>query len=200
MVNVTGEGCIIANFDTFYGYDSNTAQVCWAEAGGRNYYANVGFRGGGNATAAAHAGMRSLTVAGSDGENKFYDCIIGLDTVVRATGTNASLEFLNGTPRNVFRNCVFQADVSNAADVHVTIGVGGIDRYVLFDRCTFFNATDSGATAMTVAFTVNASAGGSVLLQDCASHGATVYATTGPIYVTGAVPTGNTTGLAVAAT
>ena len=75
-----------------------------------------------------------------------------------------------------------------------------MDRYALFDRCTFFNAVDSTATAMTVAATVNAAAGGSVILKECTSVGATVYASTGPIYVMGSVPTGLTSGLAVKAT
>jgi hypothetical protein len=199
MVNVTAQGCIIANIGTFYGYVDAVTQICWAEAGGRNYYKNVQFLGGGNATGAAQAGMRSLTVAGS-GENVFDGCTIGLDTVVRATNANASLEFLSGTPRNKFYGCTFQMDSSLAGNLHFTVGSGGIDRYVLFQDCTFFNAINSGATTISVAATVNASAGGSVLLKNCTSVGATVYATTGPIYVDGAVPTGATSGLAVAAT
>ncbi len=200
LVDVTAQGCNFLNFGTFHGFNDNSAQICWKDEGGRNYYNGVLFGGMGNTTAAAHAGSRSLLISGNTGENKFVNCFIGLDTVVRATGTNASLEFTGGSPRNVFEECVFQADVSNAADLHVTIGSGGIDRYALFKKCTFLNATGSGGTAMTVAFTVNASAGGNVLLQECSSVGATVYATTGPIYVMGSVPTGNTSGLAVAAT
>lgn len=199
LVNVTGQGCMFANLATFHGFGNASAQICWTDAGGRNFYGNVQFLGMGNATAAAQTGGRSLLISGSTGENVFEDCVIGLDTVVRSAA-NASLEFTGGSPRNVFRNCVFQADASAATALHLTIGVGGIDRYALFDRCTFLNSIDSGGTAMTVGAVVNAAAGGSVLLQDCSSLGATVFATAGPIYVTGAVPTGNTTGLAVAAT
>src|SRR6185312_6100180 len=97
-----------------------------------------------------------------------------------------------GSPRNAFVDCIFRADVSDASDVHVTVGADGIDRNLLFKSCTFFNAVDSGGTGMNVAFTVNAAAGGSVLLQECSSVGATVYATTGPIYVMGSVPTAHT--------
>lgn len=200
LVNVTAQGCIFLNIGTFHGFANASTQICWTDAGGRNYYGNCQFLGGGDATAAAQAGMRSLLISGSTGENVFESCSIGLDTVVRATNNNASLEFTGGSPRNRFVDCIFQALVSNASDVHVTVGSGGIDRYALFKRCTFLNATDSTGTAMSVAFTVNASAGGSVILQECCSHGATVYATTGPIYVQGSVPTGNTSGLAVAAT
>ena len=202
LVNVTGVGCRFQNIGTFHGgFTSPTgSQVCWAENGGRNYYENVQFLGGGDATAAALAGMRSLTI-GSD-ENLFRECTIGLDTIVRATNVNASLEFVAGTSalpaRNILRNCIFQSLVSDTADLHVL--VTAMDRYALFERCSFLNAINSTGSTMAVAFTVTAGAHGSVLLQYCSSVGATVYATSGTIYVDGAVPTGATSGLAVAAT
>lgn len=199
LVNVTAQGCIFLNLGTFHGFADASTQICWQEAGGRNYYGNVQFLGGGNATAAAQAGMRSLTVAGG-GENLFENCTIGLDTVVRATNANASLEFLSGTPRNTFRDCTFQADVSVAGDVHVTVGAGGIDRYVLFDRCAFINAVESGSTTMSAAITANAGAGGAVLLREPISLGATAIATTGPVYLTGNVPVATTSGIAIKAT
>jgi hypothetical protein len=201
LVNVTGNGCIFQNIATFHGgFTTPTgSQVCWNDAGGRNFYDNVQFLGGGDLVAAALAGMRSLTITGAD-ENVFKNCTIGLDTIVRATNANASLELLSGSARTKFEDCIFQADVSAITDVHVLVASGGMDRWALFKRCTFLNAVNSGGSAMSVGFTVNASAGGSVLLQECASVGATVYATTGPIYVQGSVPTGATSGLAVAAT
>lgn len=199
LVNVTASGCSFVNIATFHGFADASAQICWAEAGGRNYYQNCQFLGMGNATAAAQAGSRSLTVAGS-GENVFQNCTIGLDTVTRATGTNASLEFLSATPRNTFRSCIFQALVSNAADVHVTVGSGGMDRYALFDNCSFINAVESTGTTMTAAITANASAGGAILLQGGLSLGATNIATTGPVYVNGASPTADTSSIAIKAT
>lgn len=181
LVNVTGVGCMFVDIGTFHGFNDASAQVCWAEAGGRNYYANVEFLGGGNATAAAQAGMRSLTVAGA-GENIFVGCTIGLDTVVRATGINASLEFLSGTPRNRFYDAVFQADVSLVTDVHITCGVGGIDRYAFFDNPVFMTAIESGSSTMNAAITANASAGGAIVLRNPISLGAAALATTGPVY------------------
>lgn len=206
LVNVTGIGCSFVNIGTFHGgfTGATGSQVCWAEAGGRNFYQNVAFQGGGDATTAALAGMRSLTIA-SD-ENEFVDCRIGLDTIVRATNVNASLELLanpvsgQGAARNVLRTCVFQSLVSATGDLHVLVGASAMDRFCLFDRCAFVNAIQSTGSTMAVAITANASAGGLILLQDCTSVGATVYATTGPVYVQGAVPTGTTSGLAVAAT
>lgn len=199
LVNVTASGCSFVNIGTFHGFNDASAQICWAEAGGRNYYSNCQFFGGGNATAAAQAGMRSLTIAGS-GENLFVGCTIGLDTVLRATNANASLEFLSGTPRNVFRDCVFQSLVSLATDVHVLVGAAGLDRYALFDNCSFLNAVESTGTAMNAAISANASAGGAVVMQGGASFGATAIATTGPVYVNGAVPTATTSSIAIKAT
>lgn len=200
LVNVTGQGCKFIDIGTFHGFNNASAQVCWAEAGGRNLYQNVQFFGGGDATAAAQAGMRSLTVAGN-GENLFVGCTIGLDTITRATNANASLEFLSGTPRNVFVDCTFQALVSDASDVHITVGAAGMDRYALFKRCAFMNAIDSTGTAMSAAVTANASAGGSIVFDpECVFLGANAVATTGPVYVAGPVPTATTSNRAVAAT
>jgi hypothetical protein len=201
LVNVTAEGCIFRDFATFHGFANASTQICWTDAGGRNSYQNVQFLGGGNATAAAQAGMRSLLVSGSTGENQFKGCTIGLDTVVRATNANASLELTGASPRNIFDGCIFQADVSLAGDTHVTIGSGGIDRWAIFKDCMFLNAVNGGpaATAMTAAFSVNASAGGQVLLMNPANIGATKISAAGPVYIQAAVPTGATSGIAVAA-
>lgn len=203
MVSVTASGCSFVNLGTFYGFDGvltpPTSSVCWADTGGRNFYSNVQFLGGGDVLMAALAGMRSLTIGGS-GENLFVGCTVGLDTVVRATAINASLELLTGTPRNVMRNCIFQSLVSLATDVHITVGAGGMDRYLLLDNCSFINAVDSTSTTMNAAITANASAGGSVLVQGGLSLGATAIATTGPVYVTGAVPVATTSSIAVKAT
>lgn len=199
LVNVTAQGCSFVNLGTFHGFADASAQICWNEAGGRNFYSNVQFLGGGNATAAAQAGMRSLTITGG-GENLFVGCTIGLDTVVRATNANASLEFLSGTTRNTFRQCIFQSLVTDVSDVHVTVGSGGMDRYALFQGCTFINAIESTGSVMSAAITANASAGGAIILQGCLSLGATAIATTGPVYIDGSAQGATTTGIAINAT
>lgn len=193
LVNVTGVGCSFINIGTFHGFNDASTQICWAEAGGRNFYNNVQFLGMGDATAAAQAGSRSLTVGGS-GENLFVGCTIGLDTVTRATNANSSLEFISGTARNTFRGCTFQALVSDASDTHVLVASGGMDRYALFDDCTFINCVDSTATAMNAAISnAGGSPGGSILLNNCISLGATAIATTGAVYVNQISASGATT-------
>lgn len=182
LVNVTAQGCSFVNLGTFHGFDDASTQICWSDTGGRNFYSTVQFLGMANATAAAQAGSRSLVVGGS-GENLFVGCTVGLDTVLRATNTNASLELISGTPRNIFRQTQFQAIVSDAADVHVLVAAGGIDRYVLFDDCLFMNAVDSTGTIMNAAISASVSAGGSIVLNpSCLSIGATAIAVSGPVY------------------
>jgi hypothetical protein len=199
LVSVTAQGCYFENLATFHGFASATTQICWTDSGGRNGYKNVQFLGGGNATAAAQAGMRSLLITGGNGECLFEGCRIGLDTVIRATNANASLEMAAGSPRNVFNNCTFSANCSAAGDVHVLVGSGGIDRYAEFNNCTFSNFAGGGGTTLTAAFSVHASAGGNVLVNGGISVGAGKISAAGPVYVNGAVPTAGTSSLGVQA-
>jgi len=160
LVNVTGAGNKFIGFGTFHGgfTGATGSQVAWLDAGGRNYYSHVQFFGGGDTTTAALAGMRSLVVSGANGENLFEDCTVGLDTVLRATAVNASLEFTSGSPRNVFRRCIFQMYTSLATEVHVTAASTGVDRYALLDECVFFNAVNSTGTTINADITASSSA------------------------------------------
>ena len=199
LVNVTGTGCLFANIGTFHGgfTGATGSQVCWAEAGQRNAYSNVAFYGGGDTTTAALAGMRSLTVLGY--ENVFDGCVLGLDTIVRATNANATLAFLAQSGRNVFRDCRFLANCSDASDVHILAAAGTLDRWNLFERCLFENAIASGATSLTAAVSC-AATGGYLHLHDCSSVGSTLIAASGNVYITGNVPVATTSSLAVLAT
>lgn len=186
LVNVTAQGCSFINLGTFYGLNGvltpSTSPICWKEAGGRNYYSNVQFLGGGDLLTAAIAAMRSITIAGA-GENLFDLCSFGLDTIVRATNANATMELLSGTPRNRIRNSIFQSLCSDASDVHITVGAAGMDRYLLLENTKFINAVDSTATTLNAAISANAAAGGSIILDsDCLSVGATAVSTGGPVY------------------
>ena len=202
LVNVTATGCYFKNIEAFNGINQAATQVCWAEFGGQNYYENCCFFGVGIATAGAQAGNRSLTVGGD--ENRFIDCIIGNDTIVRATNANSTLEFLvgpggTGSARNFFRGCVFQMLSSDASNVHVNAGAGSLDRWTLFDNCAFIQGIQSGQAAISAGITV-AATGGLLLLQSPISVGATAIATTGNVYIVGTVPPAATSGIAILAT
>ena len=179
LMNVTGTGCWFQNIEVFHGNAATTGEVAWAEAGGNNYYKNCNFIQTGNAINSSLAASRALTIAGN-GENLFEDCTIGGDTEVRATNINATLEFLSGTARNVFKRCIFQSYSTLVGNVQVLIQANGMDRYALFEQCTFHNF----GTAMSVAITNSGgSPGGNVILNNCISVGATVIATSGNIFV-----------------
>lgn len=197
LVNVTGQGCRIENIATFYGFVDALASVCWAEAGGRNFYDGVEFFGGGNATGAAQAGMRSITIAGN-GENEFDNCTFGLNTIDR-NAANATLEFLAGNQRNIFRDAVFQMRATNAGAVHIKALTGALDREQVFTNPVLLNSIDSGATPITACCSVAADAGGAVVMLNPLALGAGKISAAGPVYVTGPVPNGGTSGLAVAA-
>ncbi|GAI34539.1 unnamed protein product, partial [marine sediment metagenome] len=52
LFNVTATGCIFKNFYCFQGCDDNTSLINWQVSGGRCYFENVHFAGGGHATLA----------------------------------------------------------------------------------------------------------------------------------------------------
>jgi hypothetical protein len=203
MVNVTAQGCYFANFSVFHGFGTGTtSQICWIDAGGRNYYENVNFQGMGDAASAASAGSRSLRITGSNGENTFVRCTVGLDTVARGAA-NASLEFAAGTPRNRFLECLFPFQASAATPLGIlTSAAASMDRWQSFERCVFVNNVASTSTTLTALATLAASSGGLVLLKDCTTVGFTdLFSdanTAGQMYIDGGAPTAATTALAVA--
>lgn len=166
LVSVTASECIFRNIGSFHGFANASSQVCWSDSGGRNEYTRCLFGGMGNATAAAQAGGRSLVLSGTTGESTFTECQIGLDTITR-TGANASLEFSGGIPRVVFRDCIFPMLAGDANPLFVkTAAASAIDRWELFDRCSFINAINSTGTALTVGVSMAASAGGVLVMKD----------------------------------
>lgn len=173
---VSGHGNIFANLSLFEGTsEDSVASECVRVTGNRNYFWNVAMMNLGDATN-GHSGDEAnschLKISGGQ-ENVFENCYIGLDTAARST-TNANVELVSAATRNIFRNCVFPAFADNAGALFVKVdGSGDIDRFVLFENCTFINATNSTATAMTAAINAHASAGGHVIVKDCMLVGAT---------------------------
>lgn len=172
FVSVTASGCLFANFHTFSGIADNSAQVNWIDTGSRNRYHQVHLGGGGNQTAADHAGCRDLVLTGG-GEHLFTECTFGLDTVDRA-GASANLELTGGHPRTTFENCDFILRADATSPRHLLIGSGGIDRYLKLVGCRLMNAgTYTGGSTLTEAMTVHASAGGVVIFDHSHASGMT---------------------------
>lgn len=175
QLTVSADGCVFANISLFEGTsEDSVASECIRVTGSRNYFYNVAMMNMGDATnghSGDEAASCNLKISGG-GENLFVNCYIGLDTAARST-TNANVEFLSGTTRNIFRHCIFPAFADDASVLFVKIdGSGDIDRFVLFDNCVFVNADNSTATTMTAASDVHASAGGHVIFKDCMLIGA----------------------------
>lgn len=169
LLTVSADNCFISNIHVFHGVADATSKGAVLVSGDRNRFQNCHFAGIGHDTQDT-ADNYSLCVTGS--ENLFEDCVIGLDTIARGTAANYELLLSGAATRNIFRNCTFLTFAEAAGHLFVSIGSGGIDRFVTFENCTFINATNSTASTMTAAMSVNASAGGHVIVKDSMLIGA----------------------------
>ena len=177
LINITASGCIFENLYIFQGVADATSLINVQVTGGRNYFENVHFAGGGHATQAVDGGA-SLALGGTQTceENLFYRCTVGVDTIDAATGMMGLI--FNGTEahRNEFKECRFRmrAGNSGAGFVELVTTAAAIDRDTLFDNCIFIN--NSTATDMASAFVIPATAAGEphlILLKDCLFHNVT---------------------------
>lgn len=138
FITISGSGCIFKNLYIFQGVADATSLINVSVTGGRNYFENVHFAGGGHATQAVDGGA-SLQLNGAE-ENTFVNCTIGVDTVAAATGMMA-LHFDGEAHRNIFKGCNFTLYAGHTGATFVEVADGtGIDRYNLFDNCLFINS------------------------------------------------------------
>jgi hypothetical protein len=170
LLNITATGCIFKNFYIFQGVDDATSLINVQVTGGRNYFENVHFAGGGHATQAIDGGA-SLKLDAAE-ENTFVNCTIGVDTVDAATGLVGIL-FDTEAHRNTFKNCIVRIRAGNAGAAFAEIAdATGIDRDTIFDNCLFLN---NSATSLTSGFVIPAGMGAprKLLLKDCMVLGST---------------------------
>ena len=202
FVNVTASGCYFANFSVFCGFSTGGASmVAWTDSGSRNAYSNVDIYGMADAASAGGTGARSIKLSGG-GERTFINCTFGGDTVQRSAA-NYTLELSGGTTRNIFKDCVFPSWVSAGGAGGAAIyaaAASAIDRFQLFDGCSFLNAVASTGTALTDLISLPASAGGMVVLKDCITAGYTGLGTANAVaqtYIDMPAPSNSAGGLAV---
>jgi hypothetical protein len=170
LLTISATGCIFKDFYIFQGVDDATSLINVSVTGGRNYFENVHFAGGGHATMAINGGA-SLHLNAAE-ENLFRHCTIGVDTIAAATGM-AGVLFDGEAHRNVFEDCLFSMYAGHAGAIFAeVVDSTGIDRYTIFKRCLFSN---TASMAMTQAFAIPAGMGAPrrIYLMDCALHGAT---------------------------
>jgi len=173
LLTISASGCIFSNFYIFQGVADATSLINVQVTGGRNYFWNVHFAGGGHATQAINGGASLNLNGNSCEENLFERCTIGVDTIDAATGM-VGLLFDGSEPhRNMFRDCTFRmrAGNSGAAFVEVTDATS-IDRDSSFIDCLFIN--NSTGNDMASAFVIPAMGEPRlILLKDCLFHNVT---------------------------
>lgn len=209
LFKLSANGCRIEGMSFFAGVDwTGTAALsgCMLVSGDRNHIKGCHIAGIGHADQ-DFAGSYSLSVTGS--ENVFEDCVIGLDTIGRNVGGTkclADVTFPGGGTgaRNVFKRCTFLSWARDTGAGFVNVAATGIDRFALFEDCTFINPIGiSPASTMDEAFHIAASTSpaGSIIVRNCTLFGATQWeataGATGRLYVDGPVPTGAGTGRAL---
>ena len=176
LLNITATGCIFSDFYIFQGVDDATSLINVEVTGGRNYFQNVHFAGGGHATQAINGGASLSMNGGATGsceENTFVNCTIGVDTIDAATGMTGIL-WDGEAHRNEFYNCKIRMRAGNAgANFMEIVDATGIDRDNIFDNCWFIN--NHTGNAMTSAFVAPAGMGAPrrIFFKDCAVYGST---------------------------
>jgi microcompartment protein CcmK/EutM len=171
LITVSASGCIFKDLYIFQGVDDATSLINVSVTGGRNYFENVHFAGGGHATMAINGGA-SLKLDGAE-ENLFRHCTIGVDTIASGTG-HVGILFDGAALRNVFEDCHISmyAGHTGAAFVEVADDTG-IDRYTIFKDCLFTN-TNKANYEMASGFVIPAIAANRparIFLKDCLSYG-----------------------------
>lgn len=191
IINVTADGCLFSDIHFFQNFSTDAANVCMAITGERNVFVRCHIAGGGNATAAVNAGTRSLTIAGGNGEHYFKDCTIGLDTIPAGTAASAEIEITAASPRNIFEDCTILRRTDGVNHDMLLIASGGIDRWLKFKNCVFWNDTVGGGTKQAEMLNVVLAAGGFVFLEGCSTFGATAVETTkhGAVFISQEVDT-----------
>jgi hypothetical protein len=197
LLAISGRGCHFRNLQLFNGADADAEAAAAVVSGSNNFFEHVFFAGMGHATSAAHIGGCSLQVTGA--ENTFDDCVIGLDTIIRAA-VNYQLK-ISGQ-RNTFRKCQVNSWCETATAFMVQIDNSGGDlRWNKFIDTLFYNYRENWGTMITDVFDMPA--GGAthdVILQGaCMQYGCTGWADTVAhlIHELAAPATGGGIGIAV---
>lgn len=168
---VSATGCIFKNFYIFQGVDDNTSLINFSVTGGRNYFENIHFAGGGHATQAIDGGA-SLLLDGAE-ENTFVNCTMGVDTIDAATGMMA-LRMDGEAHRNVFINPIFRMRAGNSGAGFIeVVDAQGIDRDNTFINPLFINNSSSNDMASCIVAPAGMGEPRVLILKDFATHNVT---------------------------
>lgn len=168
LLTISGAGCIFKDLYIFQGVDDATSLINVSVTGGRNYFENVHFAGGGHATQAIDGGA-PLKLDGAE-ENTFVRCTIGVDTIDAGDGMVGIL-FDGEAHRNVFEHCIVRIRAGHAGAAFMEVAdATGIDRDTIFDNCLFLNNSATDLTSGVVA-PAGMGAPRKLLFKDCMTLG-----------------------------
>lgn len=169
VFTITGNNCSFSNISFATFNDNNLLVEIQSDY---NTFRNVHFQGIGNDTTGDDADARSLYLNASE-ENEFYNCTIGLDTVTRSAA-NSSLELSGSCARNKFFDCDFPMFADAATPTWIKADTGNAyERFMLLDRCNFYNPDGSSSTTLTIGFDLSTTGNGDIYMRGCDWRGAT---------------------------
>lgn len=205
LFKVTANGCFFSNFSIFQGIgQASTAEQLCQITGARNAFVNVAFQGIGSANGGGQTTSYVVFLNTGGDENTFTNCQFGVDTVAR-TAACVTIKMRGGVTRNIFQNCVFPFYATGSGSG--TFGIDSnatdaVDRFNWFKSCLFVNGVNSGGTAITALVSSSTTQGGVLVMDNCSILGITNYSATNSdagVYITGSVPNGHTSGVALKA-
>lgn len=205
VIKVTGVGC------TFRGikFRNNVATITSSknvllDAGEYSLYENCDFYLAAGAQATT-VGLAEIVANGDS--TQFKDCTIGssanqlpADAITRPCVLVSGGTITGGKLRdNYFENCIFWRKAGHVNNAFVYgANATDVERLLLMKNCVFINSTLASADPAAAVVFGAAQTQGVVLLKDCTSVLCTVMKTASMgTYVDGAVPTQNTSGVAV---
>jgi hypothetical protein len=154
LITISASGCVFRNLYIFQGVADATSLINVRVSGQRNTFYRVHFAGGGHADQAIDGGA-SLNLYASASENKFVECVIGVDTIAAAAGMMGMV--LSGssgsihTTRNLFEHCLFTMKAGDATAGFIELTeITAIDRYTIFDHCHFINLAAQAMNSVVV--------------------------------------------------
>lgn len=140
LLDITGYGCLFANFALLYGRGNAANLTCCQITGNRNTFKNVHFVAPTNATEGDQATFKvigiSETSVGDGLEHYFKDCVIGADTVA---WTNGDMIKISGTPRLVFDGCLLVMRPDNQQVTFLDGTAGDGDGFIVFKNTLGLN-------------------------------------------------------------
>jgi hypothetical protein len=188
LVNLSANGCLFANIEMFMGVAGTSPTGCLKITGMRNKFVNCHIAGIGHANNDI-AAASSVWFATGASENHFKDCIIGVDTIARGTGsTVAEILFTNSLAggaasnhRNIFEDCIIIGLCETAGNynfIKASTNASACGRFLLLKNCIFANpGASAGGVEMTAAFLFHATLGGWVIMHNCTVVGAAILHT-----------------------